>query len=80
MIKALLIAMLEPTLRLKEAEEQMDFTQRLAMFEEQKSLPWAAVWDYYCLQKGVPVGAEWFQEVRRYEEDVLSVRGFVAVV
>ena len=79
MIKALLIALLEPTASLKAMEQKMDFTQRLAIFEEQKSLPWAAVWDYYCLQKGVPVGAEWLQVVRRYEKDVLSNRGRVAV-
>jgi L-rhamnose isomerase len=74
MIKALLIALLEPTDTLKGIEGQMDYTQRLAMFEELKSLPWAAVWDYYCAQKGVPVGMSWFDEIRRYEKDVLSKR------
>jgi L-rhamnose isomerase len=74
MIKALLIALLEPTHTLKDAELKMDFTRRLALFEEQKSLPWAAVWDAYCAEKGVPVGMAWFEEVRRYEEDVLSRR------
>jgi L-rhamnose isomerase len=74
MIKALLIALLEPTDTLKDAELKMDFTQRLALFEEQKSLPWAAVWDYYCAEKGVPVGMAWFDEVRRYEKDVLAAR------
>ena len=33
-----------------------------------KSLPWAAVWDYYCAEKGVPVGGAWFDEVRQYED------------
>ena len=74
MIKALLIALLEPTQTLKSAELGMDFTRRLAMFEELKSLPWGAVWDYYCEQKGVPVGMSWFDEVRTYERDVLSKR------
>jgi L-rhamnose isomerase len=74
MLKALLIALLEPTNTLKDAELKTDFTQRLALFEEQKSLPWAAVWDTYCAQKGVPVGMAWFDEVRRYEKDVLSRR------
>ena len=77
MIKALLIALLEPTARLKSIEQDGDFTERLALFEEQKSLPWAAVWDYYCMQKGVPVGADWLQTIRRYEKDVLSTRGRV---
>jgi L-rhamnose isomerase len=74
MLKALLIAELEPTAALKEAELKMDFTERLAMLEEQKSLPWAAVWDYYCLQKGVPVGRVWFDEIRQYEKNVLAKR------
>jgi len=43
MIKALLIALLEPTQTLKSAELGMDFTRQLAMFEELKSLPWGAV-------------------------------------
>ena len=54
MMKALLIALLEPTARLREIELAQDFTQRLALLEELKSLPWSAVWDYYCAQKGVP--------------------------
>jgi L-rhamnose isomerase len=74
MLKALLIAELEPTASLKEAELKMDFTERLAMLEEQKSLPWAAVWDYYCAQKGVPVGRAWFDEIRQYETKVLAKR------
>ena len=41
MIKALLIALLEPTATLKDAELRMDYTRRLALFEELKSLPWA---------------------------------------
>lgn len=67
MIKALLIALLEPNGALKAAEAKLDYTERLATFEEQKSLPWAAVWDYYCLTKGVPVGRQWLSEVKRYE-------------
>jgi L-rhamnose isomerase len=44
------------------------------MLEEQKSLPWSAVWDYYCAQKGVPVGRAWFDEIRQYEKNVLAKR------
>ena len=74
MIKALLIALLEPSSALKAAENQMDYTRRLVMFEEQKSLPWSAVWDYYCEQKGVPVGMAWFDEIKSYESKVLAQR------
>jgi L-rhamnose isomerase len=74
MLKALLMALLEPTSRLKDVENSMDFTRRLALMEEVKGLPWAAVWDYYCMSEGVPVGAEWLDRVTRYESEVLSGR------
>jgi len=74
MIKALLIALLEPTDQLKEIELKLDYTQRLVWQEELKTLPFAAVWDYYCLKNDVPVGKAWFDEVRQYEQKVLSKR------
>lgn len=74
MVKSLLFAMLEPIDTLRAAELNMDFTRRLVLFEELKSLPWAAVWDYYCMTKGVPVGVAWFDEVKQYEQDVSSKR------
>jgi L-rhamnose isomerase len=74
MIKALLFALLEPTKQLQQAEADGDFTYRLAMLEELKMMPFAAVWDYYCLKSGVPVGISWLEEVRRYEKTVLSKR------
>jgi L-rhamnose isomerase len=74
MIRALLLALLEPTEQLVEAELAGDFTRRLAMMEEQKSLPFGAVWDYYCLQADVPVGAAWLDDVRKYETSTLFSR------
>jgi L-rhamnose isomerase len=73
-IKALLIAMLEPTARLREMESAGDNTGRLAMLEELKSLPFGAVWDEYCRRQDVPVGPAWLDEVRGYEKKVLSKR------
>ncbi len=75
LLKALLMALLEPTEKLRGFEEAGDLTARLAWLEELKSMPSGAVWDYYCLTKGVPVGPSWLDEVRRYERDVLSGRG-----
>ena len=72
-IKSLLMAMLEPA-SLRVAEQAGDYTGRLAIMEECKSLPWAAVWDHYCLSSGVPVGQSWLDEVRQYEYTVLSLR------
>ncbi|HEY3322987.1 MAG TPA: L-rhamnose isomerase [Planctomycetota bacterium] len=74
MIKALLIAMLEPTDKLVGLEASGDFTSRLAIQEELKSLPFGAVWDYYCAKEDVPVGAEWLAAVKDYEKRVLARR------
>lgn len=75
MKKALLKALLEPTAELRQLEAKRDFTARLALLEEQKSLPWQAVWDTYCEQHHVPVGRTWLDTVRSYEKDVLRTRG-----
>ena len=72
--KALLSALLEPRKILLEAEREGDTTYRLALVEEMKNMPANAVWDYYCEKSGVPVGMDWFGEVKQYEKDVLLER------
>ena len=74
MLKALLIALLEPAAALRRAENAGDFTSRLALMEEAKALPWGAVWDYYCLSRNAPVGQSWLGVVKDYERSVLSKR------
>lgn len=74
MLKALLIALLEPSAKLRELEAAGDYTGRLALMEEIKTLPFGAVWDQYCQRQNVPVGAEWLEKVRAYERNVLSKR------
>ena len=54
MRKALLIALLEPYIPLRDAEHKFDFTNRLIMMEEFKNLPWQGVWEEYCNRKNVP--------------------------
>lgn len=74
MIKALLYAMITPNDYLKQLQEDGNFTERLALMEELKTYPFGAIWDYYCEQMGVPVGEAWLDEVKKYEEEVLSKR------
>ena len=74
MKKALLRALLEPTNHLRNLEESGDYTARLALLEEQKSLPWQAVWEMYCQRNDVPFDASWLKAVREYEEQILSQR------
>ena len=72
--KALLKAMLEPTQNLKDLENHFDFTSRLVLTEELKDFPYSDVWNYFCLKNNVPVGLDWFEEVKKYEAKILAER------
>ena len=73
-LKAFLLALLEPHQILKEAEETGDNFYRLATLEENKSMPFHAVWDYYCLKMAVPPADLWISEIKQYENDVTNKR------
>lgn len=73
-LKALLVALLEPTDLLRQAEQAGDFTSRLALLEESKTLPFGAIWDEHCRRENVPTGHLWIAEMKRHEETVLSRR------
>jgi len=73
-LKSFLIALLEPTDKLREFEEAGNNFARLALLEELKTMPFGAVWDYYCLKNNVFVGEGWMEKVQEYEEKVLSKR------
>lgn len=72
--KALLGALLQPYDMLRKFEAEQNYTSRLAIKEELKSMPLSAVWDYYCLKNNVPVGIEWLNEINEYEKNILSKR------
>jgi L-rhamnose isomerase len=72
--KALLMALLEPIKQLREYEDNVQYYERLALLEEAKTLPWNAVWDYYCLKQDVPVGADVIGNIQQYEKNVLNKR------
>jgi L-rhamnose isomerase len=72
--KALLLALLAPIAELKRAEAEGDYTSRLALMEDSKSLPFGAAWDFYCHKMGVPIGHHWLAEIKAYEQTELSKR------
>lgn len=74
MKKALLRALLEPIEMLRQAECKGDYSTRLALMEETRSLPWQAVWDYACAREGVAVGVDWLVAVKEYEAQELLTR------
>ena len=73
-LKALNMALLEPMHLLRTLEADGNFTTRLALLEELKTLPHAAVWDAYCLRQGVPVGMGFMDEIMIYEKNVQAKR------
>ncbi len=72
--QALLAALLEPTARLRMAEEAGDFTARLALLEATKLFPLGVVWEEFCRRHEVPAGHEWLAAVERYAGKVLARR------
>ncbi|MEA5127889.1 MAG: L-rhamnose isomerase [Proteiniphilum sp.] len=72
--RAMLQALLEPTEKLREFELQDKNFQRLAYLEELKSMPWNAVYNYYCQQQAVPVGDAYIRDIQEYEDQVTSKR------
>lgn len=72
--KAVLLGLLEPTGKLREAEQAGDYTERLAQQEDLRTLPFGEVWNEFCRRKNVPEDGQWLAEVRQYEKEVLSKR------
>jgi len=72
--KALLQALLEPIDQLRTFEANGQNFERLALLEELKSMPWAAVYDYYCAKNGVTAGNAYIAEIQQYEKDTTSKR------
>lgn len=72
--KSLLHGLLEPLNTLRKYEDEGKWFERLALLEEEKTLPEGAVYDYYSLTHNLPVGEEFIQSVSEYEQNVLSKR------
>ena len=72
--KCLLQALLEPLATLRKYEDNGQGFERLALMEEMKSLPIGAVYDYFNLKNGVPVGEEFIGRVQEYEREVTGKR------
>ncbi len=73
MRKALLYALLQPNAKMKKLQDEANFTELMWLNEEMKTLPFGKVWEYY-LENENQKGAEWFDEVKKYENSVLKER------
>ena len=74
MQKALLYALLQPNERMKKFQDKCEFTELMMLQEECKTLPFGAIWEQWCLSENVPENESWFEEIRKYEAEVLSKR------
>lgn len=72
--KALLKACLAPVSEMRKAEYEGNLGKRLAIYEENKELPFSSIWNYYCLKREVPVGLGWLENILSYEKEILSKR------
>ncbi len=72
--KCLLAALLDPVKQMRAAEDAADYGTRLALMEEAKTMPVAAVWDELCERTNVPSGMKMIGGIKKYEKDVLSKR------
>ena len=71
--KALLQAMCTPNESLKKLQDEANWTELMVRLEELKVYPFGAVWEEYCAQCGTSESS-WFDEIKKYEADVLSKR------
>ncbi len=72
--KALLSAMLTPHEMLKKMQDDGNMTELMVMSEEIKMCPFGDVWEEYCRRCGVPARSEWFEDIKKYEQEVLLKR------
>lgn len=72
--QAFLLGLLEPLGQLKTYEDKNMYFERLALLELMKTMPFGAVWDYYCLINEVPTGTDYITEIQTYENEVLTKR------
>ena len=73
--KALLFALLQPDAELTKLQNEGNFTKLMVISEELKTMPFGDVWEEYCRICGKPVDGMWFDEIEKYESEVLSKRG-----
>ena len=70
----MLRALLEPRETISKLELAGEGYKVLAIIEEQKAMPWQAVYDEFCVRNNVPVGQEFIADIDKYVADVTSKR------
>ena len=74
MQKALLIALLTPHQKLAQLQKDRKLTELLMLQEELKTLPFGDIWQELCNRSGIEASYKWFNEIDKYETEVLLKR------
>ena len=72
--KALLMALCTPNEELKKLQDTNQLTKLMAVQEGMKVMPFGDVWEEYLVSEDAPGELVWFDEVEKYEKEVLSKR------
>ncbi len=72
--KALLSALCTPNKALKALQEENRLTELMIMQEELKTYPLGDIWAEYCRRCSVPEDKSWFEDIQKYEAEVLMHR------
>ena len=70
----MLRALLEPKKTISDYELAGEGYKVLTLIEEEKGMPWQAVYDEFCVRNNVPVGQDFITEIDKYVADVTSKR------
>ena len=70
----MLRALLEPRDTISKLELAGEGYKVLAIMEEQKAMPWNAVYDEFCVRNNVPVGQNFIADIDKYAAEVISKR------
>ncbi len=73
--KAFLYALLCPNEKLAALQNEGRLTELLMLQEELKTYPFEAVFKEFCAREGVLADEKWFEEIEKYEREVLNNRG-----
>lgn len=72
--KALLSGLLQPHARYAKLQDSGNFTEKMVIMEEMKTLPFGDIWEHYCEMQNICTDGSWLSEVVKYENDVLLKR------
>ena len=70
--KSLLFALLQPAEKMKKLQDESRFTELMVLSEDMKTMPFGEVWEEYLRREGI--SADYFAEIKKYENEVLSLR------